>query len=145
MHLMSGKYIKSISLLVAIIFSQIGQLVSYSNNDLNMSFNHQNADLILLIENEKGSLTLNPLLFLKNKAEQEDIEIAIQTNGGLNNIQLAEFLSKNNQNLDYLNAFKFATIYVKECEIEGVNHDIAFAQMCLETGYLKFGGSVNIE
>jgi hypothetical protein len=26
--------------------------------------------------------------------------------------------------------------------MEGVNADVAFAQMCLETGYLKFGGTV---
>ena len=26
--------------------------------------------------------------------------------------------------------------------MEGVNHDIAFAQMCLETGFLRYGGDV---
>ena len=33
-------------------------------------------------------------------------------------------------------------IYMEEAAIEGVNHDTAFAQMCLETGYLRYGGLV---
>ena len=35
-----------------------------------------------------------------------------------------------------------AILYVEEAAIEGVNHDVAFAQMCLETGFLKYGGLV---
>jgi len=35
-----------------------------------------------------------------------------------------------------------AILYIEEAAIEGVNHDVAFAQMCLETGYLRFGGLV---
>jgi hypothetical protein len=34
---------------------------------------------------------------------------------------------------------------VEEAAIEGVNHDMAFAQMCLETGFLRFGGLVTPE
>jgi len=33
-------------------------------------------------------------------------------------------------------------MYVEEAAIEGVNHDMAFAQMILETGFLRFGGLV---
>ena len=35
--------------------------------------------------------------------------------------------------------------YKEEADAEGVNHDTAFAQMCLETGFLKFGGLVQPE
>ena len=38
-----------------------------------------------------------------------------------------------------------AFIYVEESAVEGINHDTAFAQMCLETGYLKFTGLVSPE
>jgi len=38
-----------------------------------------------------------------------------------------------------------AQIYIDEAEYEGVNHDIAFAQMCLETGFLRYGGDVKPE
>ena len=33
--------------------------------------------------------------------------------------------------------------YIEESEIEGINHDVAFAQMCLETGFLRFGNLVS--
>ena len=33
-------------------------------------------------------------------------------------------------------------IYIYEASLEGVNHDIAFVQMCHETGFLKFGNQV---
>ena len=35
-----------------------------------------------------------------------------------------------------------ALIYTEEAVVEGVNHDVAFAQMCLETGFLRYGGLV---
>jgi hypothetical protein len=34
---------------------------------------------------------------------------------------------------------------VEEAAAEGVNHDVAFAQMCLETGFLRFGGLVTVD
>jgi hypothetical protein len=37
---------------------------------------------------------------------------------------------------------ELAAFYVEEAGTEGVNHDIAFAQMCLETGFLRYGGLV---
>ncbi|NPD47559.1 MULTISPECIES: glucosaminidase domain-containing protein [unclassified Lentimicrobium] len=39
-------------------------------------------------------------------------------------------------------ANQMAKIYVEESIAEGVNHDIAFCQMILETGFLKYGGDV---
>lgn len=36
-----------------------------------------------------------------------------------------------------------AELYIEEAAKEGVNHDIAFCQMCLETGNLQFGNQVN--
>ena len=35
--------------------------------------------------------------------------------------------------------------YIQEAGIEGVNHDVAFCQMCIETNYLRFGGDVHPE
>ena len=35
-----------------------------------------------------------------------------------------------------------ASLYAEEADVEGVNHDAAFAQMCLETGFLSYGGLV---
>lgn len=38
---------------------------------------------------------------------------------------------------------RLANLYIQECALEGINSDIAFAQMCLETGFLRFGGLVS--
>lgn len=40
---------------------------------------------------------------------------------------------------------RLAAYYVKESAAEGINADIAFAQMCLETGFLQFGGLVTAD
>ncbi|MGP1414557.1 MAG: glucosaminidase domain-containing protein [Treponema sp.] len=40
---------------------------------------------------------------------------------------------------------KISSIYIEESEAESINSDIAFAQMCLETGFLTFKGLVNSE
>jgi len=33
-------------------------------------------------------------------------------------------------------------VYLKECEMENINYDLAIVQMCLETNFLQFTGSV---
>jgi len=38
-----------------------------------------------------------------------------------------------------------AQYYIEEGQIEGVNPDVAFVQMCLETGFLRFGGAVTAD
>ncbi len=37
---------------------------------------------------------------------------------------------------------RLSKLYIEEANLEGVNSDVAFAQMCLETGFLRFGGLV---
>jgi hypothetical protein len=56
--------------------------------------------------------------------------------------ELASMLQFYNPNINKKYAEKIARIYVEECTDEGVNHDIAFCQMVLETGFLNYGGSV---
>ena len=55
--------------------------------------------------------------------------------------QLSEFLAANNSEAT-VEFPKLAEIYVEEAKAEGVNHDLAFAQMCLETRFLTFGGAI---
>lgn len=47
-----------------------------------------------------------------------------------------------NPNLDSAEVEQLASTYISESLKEGVNQDIAFIQMCLETGFLTFKGSV---
>jgi len=56
--------------------------------------------------------------------------------------RLAAFLLENNPGADPERVRMLARMYVEECTLEGVNWDVAFVQMCHETGFLRFGGLV---
>ena len=56
--------------------------------------------------------------------------------------QLASFLLREHPEADAQEVLALAEIYVEEARIEGVNHDVAFCQMCHETNYLRFDGDV---
>jgi hypothetical protein len=55
---------------------------------------------------------------------------------------MTSFLLDSNPGADPGFVESLAAYYVAEAQQEGVNHDIAFAQMCLETSFLRFGGLV---
>jgi hypothetical protein len=65
--------------------------------------------------------------------------------GSVGSEKLAEFLLLVNPEIEEPFAYEFARLYVEEAAAEGVNHDVAFSQMCLETGFLSFGGLVRQE
>ena len=56
--------------------------------------------------------------------------------------KLTAFLLRNNSGADMDFVDALMGLYVEEAAAEGVNHDTAFAQMCLETGFLRYGGLV---
>jgi Mannosyl-glycoprotein endo-beta-N-acetylglucosaminidase. len=56
--------------------------------------------------------------------------------------QLVSFFMMNNPRGDRAEVTRLAGYYVSEARDEGINSDVAFAQMCLETGFLRFGGLV---
>jgi len=65
----------------------------------------------------------------------------IISNGNTSEVQLMMFLKSNNENA--LTQFPdLPKLYREEASIEGVNYDIAFCQMCVETGFLRFGGDL---
>lgn len=60
--------------------------------------------------------------------------------------QLFQFFKENCPNGKNLSkAKKLAKIYISECRAEGINSDVAFIQMCHETGYLTYGNLVQPE
>jgi N-acetylmuramoyl-L-alanine amidase/Mannosyl-glycoprotein endo-beta-N-acetylglucosaminidase len=68
----------------------------------------------------------------------------IMSVGKTSEVQLHIFLRNKNES----GAVQFPDIpklYIEEAGIEGVNHDIAFSQMCLETDYLRFSGDIKPE
>jgi hypothetical protein len=65
----------------------------------------------------------------------------IMGRGSTSDVQLIMFLKSHNP--DGLSQFSdLPKLYREEAAIEGVNYDMAFAQMCVETNFLRFGGAV---
>ncbi|MBD1821089.1 N-acetylmuramoyl-L-alanine amidase [Cyanobacteria bacterium FACHB-DQ100] len=65
----------------------------------------------------------------------------IMSNGNTTSAQLIAFLRSNNDAAP-VQYPQLADLYRSEAAIEGVNYDIAFSQMLLETNYLRFGGEI---
>ena len=56
--------------------------------------------------------------------------------------QLVDFFMTSRPDADRDMVNRMAGYYVSEAATEGINSDCAFVQMCLETGFLSFGGLV---
>lgn len=68
----------------------------------------------------------------------------IMGQGNTSDIQMMMFLKSHNP--DGISQFPdLPKLYREEAALEGVNHDIAFAQMCVETDFLRFGGGIKPE
>ncbi|MGI5173535.1 glucosaminidase domain-containing protein [Treponema sp. OMZ 840] len=57
-------------------------------------------------------------------------------------LALERFFMAQVPDANVLKVRRLSRLYVFESSLEGINSDIAFAQMCLETGFLRFGGLV---
>ena len=77
--------------------------------------------------------------------ERLELSRLIADHGQLNAAQLAGFFLSKNPDHDAAHIKAFAQYYIEEAAAERINSDVAFAQMCLETGYLRFGGLVQPE
>jgi hypothetical protein len=79
------------------------------------------------------------------RVPEEELSISqpILGKGRLSAEQLAAFLVSENDLANPEFTVELAGLYINESAAEGVNHDVAFAQMCLETGFLRFGGLVS--
>ncbi len=65
----------------------------------------------------------------------------IMDHGKTTELQLMMFLKTNNE-LAIKEFPDIGKLYREEASIEGVDYDIAFAQMCLETNFLRFGNVI---
>ena len=74
-----------------------------------------------------------------------ELSRSLLAQGQLTAPQLAAFFLSRNPDADKDHIIQFAQYYIEEAAAEGINSDAAFAQMCLETGFLKFGGLVQPE
>lgn len=77
--------------------------------------------------------------------EPQKLSKSIVGRGTKNADQLTAFFLFNNSNSDRSSILRLARLYIAEAGIEGINSDVAFVQMCLETGFLTFTGLVSPE
>jgi hypothetical protein len=85
-----------------------------------------------------------PSLVASDERIRESVgrSIKVMGKGTLSIDQMVTFLLSQNQKIDSISVTEFVNEYVSATAKEGVNHDLAFCQMCLETGFLKFDGMV---
>lgn len=90
---------------------------------------------------------VTPTNNIKKVAESKKIitppSESVMHDGIINLSTFARFLKTNNRNVEISFAYELAGLYVTEAKKEGVNPDLAFTQMCLETGFLRFDGTVD--
>ena len=77
--------------------------------------------------------------------EEKSCSRKLLADGIKNENQLAEFFLSENPNVPLQKVKSLAKDYIQEAKTEGINSDVAFAQMCLETGFLRFGNLVKNE
>ena len=86
------------------------------------------------------------LLLLQACISVEKKEIEVNTNivgqGISSNNQLKRFFLNRNKRINTNFLDEVINNYINECELELINHDLAFTQMCLETNFLRYTGVV---
>jgi hypothetical protein len=95
------------------------------------------------LEERKKPAKIAKLTPIRKKYNKKPYKI--MGNGRYSKMQLANFLIKNNPKVTKHRAIEMAELYIRESAFEGVNHDIAFIQMCHETGFLRFDGTVSVK
>ena len=76
---------------------------------------------------------------------RKPISRTLYDTGIKNEKQLTKFFMDSNPDADKAQIHRLAKYYIQEGAAEGINSDCAFVQMCLETGFLKFGNLVTPE
>jgi len=79
----------------------------------------------------------------RSSSKKHEPTMKIMARGKLSPEALNSFMISNNGEVDAAMVRRLVKIYIIEANREGVNYEVAFCQMCLETGFLKFDGSVS--
>ena len=82
---------------------------------------------------------------VSTRGELEKPSVVIYSDGIKSAGELYNFFMENNPSADRAKIRRLSELYVSEARFEGINSDAAFVQMCLETGFLRFGGLVTEE
>ena len=151
--ILSNNYLIISRMLVVVLLLLSTSFGSYTFSEISLpsSLNklHQSSNVFLHKTNARG-FTISyfaPASYRKHTVKKlppnNSLSTLIMDVGHKKVVDLANFLLESNKNIKANQAYKLANIYVEEAVNEGVNPDIAFVQMCLETGFLHFGGDVD--
>lgn len=77
--------------------------------------------------------------------EKGELSRKIMGTGCMSEKGLVSYFLSQRPSADKKQVKRMAKYYIEEAGAEGINSDVAFAQMCLETGYLGFGNLVQPE
>ncbi len=88
------------------------------------------------------SVSLFSCTTTRNSGEYIQVSRNLTDSGIKSSKQLYEFFMSNNPHADKKKIRTMTQLYISECAAEGINSDCAFVQMCLETGFMRFGGLV---
>ena len=139
---------KTLLTYVLVLFS-IG---SYTYSEITTLSFHTNKNSNSDLKYYRSTISDLPICYLKPAFSIKNISKAkvktrkpserIMDESNITSSTLAGFLIKYNKNIDQLYIKNLAELYLEEANREGVNPAIAFTQMCLETGFLRFDGTV---
>lgn len=87
-----------------------------------------------LAKNDKYNFTL--------RTEPVSLHRTLLGGGILTASEMRDYFLSQNPNADAKQVMRLAQFYIIEGTCEYINYSVAFAQMCLETGYLRFGNLV---
>jgi hypothetical protein len=107
------------------------------NKDSKIKNKAETTDLTDIQETSSENIT--------DKTLQIKLSRKIKDTSLLNAKQLTDFFLTQNPEAELNHILDFSQLYIEEAHAEGINSDVAFAQMCLETGFLRFGGLVQKE
>ncbi|MDR2938284.1 MAG: glucosaminidase domain-containing protein [Prevotellaceae bacterium] len=113
------------------------RLLRFARNDVVKNIN--------ISMNKIAAIFLLSFLPLCTFANPNGAPTKIMGSGRLTSEQLHTFFVRAAVDSDATRVARLAAIYVDEAQVEGVNHDVAFAQMILETGWLRYRGVVRPE
>jgi len=79
---------------------------------------------------DPGTSSATPSIFILDRGQQP---VA----------RMSAFIRDHNRSVDTGYLHRLLNTYITEATAEGINYDIAVIQMCLETGFLRFNGTVS--
>jgi hypothetical protein len=96
------------------------------------------SGLILILSFAVSCAGIKPAVTVQKPESPSDI----MGKGKVSADKMTLFLMQNNTKAEKIFVQSLAGFYIEEAALEGINHDVAFSQMCLETGFLNYGGLV---